>query len=412
MIAEPNRVRVLYVEQFYFPEGWGGAQLPRDITTDLSRHGYAVCVLCGSEQYAPLPDDSVADPRESGVEIRRVPKFLAGDIHSRKLLRQLWFYAFAAPMVIFAPRPSVFITQTNPPLIVAVLAGAAWILRRPLVIIAQDVYPEVMVAHGMLRKGGWPEKILSSLFRWTYRRAAGVVSLGPVMTRRLIAKGVDPAKVHEISNWATGDASVVRGAENRLRADWGLQGKFVILYSGNLGVAHDAETIVRGVAAARSSISELRLVFIGRGGGIDAVRGLVHELGVEDAVVFQDFFTISLLPHSLGLADLALVSLLERFTGLVVPSKLLGHMARGIPTLYIGPRDSDAADLIDRSGGGIVIRNGDVESFVAKVGELARDASRLQKMGDSAAQYYNRHLSREMGLARYRRLIDTIVKRP
>ena len=400
---------IVYVEQFYYPEGWGGAQLPRDITTDLVGHGYSVQVLCGTEQYAPVQGDTASDPRSSGVEIMRVPKFLGGDIHSGKLLRQLWFYAFAAPMALFRRRPSIYITQTNPPMIVVIMAAVAGIRRRPLIIVAQDVYPEVMIAHAMLRKGGLAGRMLDMLFRWAYRRAAAVVSLGPTMTQRLVEKGVLASRVREISNWATGDESVVRGSENRLRDAWGLQGRFVILYSGNLGAAHDWETIVRGAAMAHARVPDVRLVFIGKGGGIDSARRLVRELGIEETVLFKDFVAFDLLPQSLGLSDLALVSLRDAFKGLVVPSKLLGHMARGIPTLFVGPSDSDVAELIDKSSGGIVVGNGDVESFGAQVATLSQDRRRLQAMGDSAERYYRAHLSREHGLEAYRRLLESIL---
>ena len=101
-------MRIVFIEQFYYPEGWGGAQLPRDVTTDLARAGCDVEVICGSDQYAAAePGAAVDDPRTSGVRIRRVPRLIGGDIHRLKLLRQLWFYACALPMLIFRRRPDL-----------------------------------------------------------------------------------------------------------------------------------------------------------------------------------------------------------------------------------------------------------------------------------------------------------------
>src|SRR5690242_16697944 len=91
--------RVLFVEQFYYPEGWGGAELPLDLTIHLQRTGFNVEVICGADQYAPLAGEPPADPVAAGVRIRRIPRLLSGNIHRAKLLRQLWFYVALVPLL-------------------------------------------------------------------------------------------------------------------------------------------------------------------------------------------------------------------------------------------------------------------------------------------------------------------------
>jgi colanic acid biosynthesis glycosyl transferase WcaI len=405
------RARISFVEQYFYPEGWGGAQIPQDITIDLVRTGHEVCVVCGSDLYAPVQSDSIDDPRRFGVWIKHVPRLFFVGGRQNKILMQLWFGVVATLMILLRRWPSLLIVQTNPPLNVVFMAILAKILRRPLIIIAQDLYPEVMIAHGMLTQGSVGERLITSAFRWAYRRAARVVSLGPSMSIRLKEKGVSPTRIREISNWATGEPVLVRGRENLLVAEWGLAGKFVLLYSGNLGVAHDIETVIRSIAIARSSLPELRLVVVGQGGRVAAARQMVKQLGLEQIVLFKPFVPLKLLPHTLGLADFALVTLLPGFEGLVVPSKLLGQMARGVPTLYIGPKCSDAADLISKSGGGILIDNGDVSALVTKLVEYGNDRPALNLMGASASKYYVAHLAREIGLSRYRDLVESVLRR-
>jgi glycosyltransferase involved in cell wall biosynthesis len=393
-------MRVVFVEQFYYPEGWGGAQLPRDVTMHLAASGCDVEVVCGSDQYAPAEGEEVPDPRASGVRIRRIPRLLGGDIHRRKLLRQLWFYACALPLLVFRRRPDCFVTQTNPPLVVPMAALAAGLHGRPFVIVAQDIYPEVMIANGMVEPGSRTARLLSRLFAWAYRRARTVVSLGPVMTERLRAKGVAPARIVEISNWATGEDHVVRGVDNQLRADWGLEGRRVLLYSGNLGIAHDVGTPIRAMVVLRERFPDLRLLFVGKGSRLEQAKSLAAELGLREAVQFRGFVPFELLPHSLGLADAALVTLLPGFEGLVVPSKLLGYMARGVPTLYVGP-DSDVGRLVEASGGGACVASGSVDAFVAVVERWMAEPAALAAAGERAAKYYAAHLDKAKGLAAY-----------
>jgi len=398
-------MRIVFIEQFYYPEGWGGAQLPRDVTTDLARAGCDVEVICGSDQYAAAERGAAMDdPRASGVRICRIPRLIGGDIHRLKLLRQLWFYACALPMLVFRRRPDLIVTQTNPPLVVPIAVLASRLHRRPCMIIAQDIYPEVMWAHGMIDERSWSAGLLARVFRWAYRSARAIVSLGPVMTERLLAKGVSSGRIIEICNWATGDETVVRGEANRLRNEWGLAGCFVLLYSGNLGIAHDVETPIRAMKMLRDRVPGLRLVFVGKGSRLAQAKDLVRELGLEDVVQFRAFVPFELLPHSLGLADAALVTLLPGFEGLVVPSKLLGYMARAVPTLYVGP-DSDVARLVELSSGGRCVPAGGVDAFAETVEQWVRSESELRASGEAAAAYYAAHLSKEKGLAAYRNAV-------
>jgi glycosyltransferase involved in cell wall biosynthesis len=400
---------LLFVEQYYYPEGWGGAQLPRDITISWARLGWQVNVLCGTEQYSETADEPIEDPRLHGVSIRKVPRFAAGDVRKGKILRQLWFCATAAPYLFFGGHPRAIVAQTNPPLAIVLLALVAMLRGRPFIIIAQDLYPEVMFAHAMLDPRARAARVLSAAFGWAYRRASAVVSLGPRMTARLADKGVRKERIWQISNWATGDTAIVRGEQNALLAEWRLRGKFLLVYSGNLGAAHDCDTLLRGFARARDLAPELRLVIIGSGARTPEARQLAQSLGVEASVVFKPSVPFSLLPHTYGMADLGVVTLLPGFDGLVVPSKLLGNMARGVPTLYIGPAGSDVDVYVRDSGGGLSLVNGDVDGLARRIAELAGQPARLREMGVAARRYYEQFLSRDVGISNYGRLLDAVA---
>lgn len=400
---------VIFTEQFYYPEGWGGAQLPRDVTMHLARHGIDVEVVCGSDPYSPVIDAAQdADPRLAGVRIRRTPRLLGGRIHERKLLKQLLFYIGCLPALLFRRVPDLFLTQTNPPLIVPLVALAACLRRRPHVIIAQDLYPEVMFAHGMSSSQSLVGRVLAACFRRAYRSARCVIALGPVMARRLQEKGVDPSHIRVISNWATGEEGIVRGSQNTLLREWGLEGKFVILYSGNVGIAHDVETPIAALKLMLERQPNARLVFIGAGSRLADARRIVAELEVEHAVQFRSVVPASMLPQTMGLANIALVTLREGFEGLVVPSKLLGYMARGVPTAYAGPH-SDIEHVLIESNGGICFRTGDAAGMAARLLELADSPQKLAEIGVAAAEYYDKTLARAHGLRGYQQVVQSIA---
>jgi colanic acid biosynthesis glycosyl transferase WcaI len=404
-----KKPQILFVEQYYYPEGWGGAQIPRDITISWAKLGWCVHVLCGSEEYVSTGEERIEDPRQYGVVIKKARRFLGGDVRKGKILRQLCFCAAALPQLLFGRRPGVIVAQTNPPIAVVLLALVAMLRRRPLIVIAQDIYPEVLFAHGMLNPRTRGARALTAVFRWAYRQASAVVSLGPRMTQRLIEKGVANDRICRISNWSTGETAIVRGDENALLTEWRLSEKFVLLYSGNFGAAHDCDTLMRGFARARELVPGLRLVIIGTGTRIAEARLLADVLELEECVTFKPFVPFALLPHTFGIADLGVVTLLPGFDGLVVPSKLLANMARAIPTLYIGPEGSDVDVYIRESGGGLSVVNGDIGGFARLLAELAGHPERRREMGLAALRYYTEFLSRDIGIAHYRRLLSAVA---
>jgi glycosyltransferase involved in cell wall biosynthesis len=392
--------RALFIEQFFHPEGWGGAQLPRDITTYLARAGIAVEVVCGSDQYAPVEGNQGADPSESGVRIIRLSSLFGGNLHHRKFLRQAWFYAGLLPKLLLRRPPDLFVTQTNPPLAVPLVAVASRLWRRPCMIIAMDVYPEVLEAHGVITRHSVAGRILARLFSWAYRSAETVVTLGPVMSTRLRSKGVMDERLVEIPNWATGTPGILPRMDSRLAKQWGLADKFVLVYSGNLGIGHEFATLLRGFALAHERAPDLRLVIIGQGSRLGEVRQIAADLQLDQAVRFSGFVPAEQLPESFGLADLAVVTLRAGFEGLIVPSKLPGYMSRGLPVLYIGPA-SDVSHVIESSGCGYVVGNGDDDAVCRAILDARGDLARLRERGAAGREAYEARWSREPALARY-----------
>ncbi|MGH8241281.1 MAG: glycosyltransferase family 4 protein [Steroidobacteraceae bacterium] len=266
-----------------------------------------------------------------------------------------------------------------------------------------------MFAHGMANAQSLSGRVLRRLFRWAYRRAKRVIALGPVMARRLLEKGVEPARIAVISNWATGREAIERGTDNSLRRKWDLEGKFVILYSGNLGIAHDVETPIVALRCLMPQAPHVRLVFIGKGSRLEDARRAAEREGVSHAVQFRPLVPSAMLPQSMGLAQIALVTLRKGFEGLVVPSKLLGYMARGVPTMYVGPY-SDVEQTLYDSGGGACVRNGDAEGCARAIQSLIEDPGRLDALGRAASDFYEHRLSRASGLQEYSRVLRSAIE--
>jgi colanic acid biosynthesis glycosyl transferase WcaI len=403
--------RIMLVEQYFYPDGWGGAEIPRDLAVAISQAGHEVEVLCGSDQYTPmLPGATALDPTSHGVKILRIPRIIPGPVRRFRILRILWFCLCAAPILLYRRRIDLVVTQTNPPLIVPTVALIAALRRIPFVIIAQDVYPEVLFASGAALPNRFVGRCLVRLFSWAYRRAYRVVVLGSFMQRRVRGKGVSADRIVTISNWATGAIDRQCDQDNPLRLQWGLQNRFVVLYSGNIGVGHEFETFLTGVRIAAAKHAELAVVFIGGGSRLAEVRSLTRNLGLDERVMFQDFVPAEALPLSMGIADLALVTLRDGFEGVIVPSKLLGYMARGIPTLYVGP-DSDIAEMIQIADCGACCEAGQAHGVAEALCDAIDSPDRLRRWSASGRSFYAQHLAREIAVRRYLDLAREAINR-
>jgi glycosyltransferase involved in cell wall biosynthesis len=257
-------------------------------------------------------------------------------------------------------RADAVVSMTDPPLQVAAVTLASCRAKKRIHW-AQDVYPELAEELGVLRKGSAFAGILRAVSTWALRRQDEIVVVGRCMRDRLLQRGIDAGKIDVIPNWS----SVTPVSEEQvksMRDRLGWSGKFILLYSGNIGLAHDFETLVG--AAKLLEGSEVQIVFAGAGPRLEEVKqaaaGLAH-------VAFLPPQPKESLPTFLATADAHLVSVRAGVEGLVVPSKAYGIFAARRPILYVGGADSEVASLIAETGCGVVIANGDVAGLAAVI---------------------------------------------
>lgn len=394
--------RALLVEYYFYPEGWAGAEFPRELAVRLCKEGYEVTALCGSEMYVIQGAAEVPDPRARGVRLLKVPR-LPLELGARvKLLGHLWFCISGFALLLVRARPEAYITQTNPPLFLLIVALIARLQRRPLIIVSQDLYPEVLLAHDGGRLMRAVVVPLRFFFDAAYRSAQRVVSLGQRMSQRLLAKGVRLGAIVEIQNWSAGEP------ESRVSTPVMSGRDRVIVYTGNLGAGHEFETLLRGYASSSLRAEGYRLVFVGRVAHAVELLAMAEQLGVRGHVEVRPHLPIEEFDRLLSRVALAVCTMRTGFEGVVVPSKLIGYLARGAPVLYIGP-PGDITDLLCAARAGECLANGDVEGVATFLGKLRDDPAAFVQMGNCGLAYYWAHLSRERALAKYSELVSSVV---
>ena len=263
---------VVFVNRFYAPDLSATSQMLGGIATGLAAAGFDITVVTSRQRY----DDAAArlPRRESiaGVNVVRVWSTRFGrDQLLGRAVDYLSFYASTFFTLLWLlRRNSIVVAKTDPPLVSLVCAPAAWLRGAKLVNWLQDVFPEVAEVLGSGKWPRWLMHLLKVLRDATCRAAVANVVLGERMRERLVAQGLPAPRFTIIPNWAD-DRQIVPTptSEARLRGELGWAGHFVVAYCGNLGRAHDYETLLEAAQLLRD---DARLGFLVAGGGAGMVR--------------------------------------------------------------------------------------------------------------------------------------------
>ncbi len=387
-VEDSGRQRLLVVNRFFHPDTSATSQLLTDLLDALDARGFAITVLTGRHGYLNTGVVLPARAWRGGIEVCRLRDTGCGRFSlPGRALDCASFMASAFLALLVRARPGdVILAKTDPPLISVTAWLAARLTGARLVNWCQDLFPENAAAMGLRLGRGAAGTALRALRNVSLRGAEMNVALSQGMAARLAAGGVPRARLTVIPNWADGARiRPLAPRDNPLRAAWGLGESFVVGYSGNLGCAHPVEPVVELIALLADEPG-LAFLFIGAGAGYRPLRAALAARGLEN-VVFRPYQDQALLPQSLTVPDVHLVTLRPEWEGLVVPSKLYGVLAAGRPVVFIGDPEGDVAQIV-RDGPGLVARPEAMPALAVELRALRRDPARLKRMGAAARQAY------------------------
>ncbi|HUQ80914.1 MAG TPA: glycosyltransferase family 4 protein [Gemmatimonadaceae bacterium] len=348
------RASLLFVNQHYTPDVAATGQCLADLAEHLVREGYDVEVMASRTRYSSGQVSAPAHEIVNGVRVTRLSTTGFGRAtHIGRIVDYASFYLKVLGALLFGPRYDGVVFLTTPPLISLIGRIARLVRGQRYGIWSMDLHPEAEVAAGMLRERSLVARVLAWLDERAYRGADFVVDLGAYMQRRVLAKGVEPSRAHTVHIWGGKSEIAMPSESNPLTSYFGLEDKFVVMYSGNAGVVHEFGAVFEAMRALRD---DPRIYFLFVGGG--PRRAEVEAFAARERltnVAYHDYVPRHMLPHSLSVADVHLISLRREFVGISVPSKLYGAMGSSRPILFVGPEHCETADAIRDAACGIVV---------------------------------------------------------
>jgi glycosyltransferase involved in cell wall biosynthesis len=385
---------LLVISQVYVPDPASVGQHMADAAEAMAARGYEVRVLTSARGYENPHVRYPGREQRGGVEVRRLAWSSFGKkslVH--RVIGQVLFLVQVIVVGLFRRRLAGILVSTSPPMasFAAIVIGT--VRRVPITYWLMDLNPDQAVALGRVSPRSGLVACMKWLNRQIFARAAAVIVLDRFMAERVrqqyriggrlevlppwphVASGESPKRYPAGSGEQAGcsvlsdsgceaSGSAWRdGPANSFAAEHNLAGRFVVMYSGNHSLASPVTTLV---SAARALGDDERFVFLFVGGGLG-------KRVVDEAIATHRPPNILSLPYqplerlgdSLSAADVHAVTLGNEMVGIIHPCKIYGAMAVGRPILFVGPRPSHAADLVDRHQIGWQVEQGDVAGAVA-----------------------------------------------
>jgi glycosyltransferase involved in cell wall biosynthesis len=373
-------VRLVFLNRFYWPDEPATAQLLTDLAEALAARGHDIVVIASHPGNTAVP----LDETHRGVRILRIrtPRRALPGAAGKALAYATFFFGALWRALHLTRRGDTLVALTDPPLIGVGAAFVATLRRTRLFHWVQDIYPEVAIELAGQR---WL-RVLLPLRNLAWRRADGCFVLGSDMAKVLLNSGVPAFKLHRSPNWAPlGLFAQPAAAAATLRAQWHLEGKFIVAYSGNLGRVHDLLPIL-SVAAALRDDPQIAFVFIGSGAQRATLQAATARLALTN-VHFHPPQPRASLATALALGDVHLVTLLPGCERLVFPSKLYGVTAVGRPVVVIGAAGCELADLVAARGFGRAFTRDQTTALAATLRQLRDDPALHSRFSTAALAF-------------------------
>ena len=406
-------MKILFINQWFQPEAvLRGLPLARALVD----RGHEVEVLTGFPNY---PHGKIYEGytlklwQRDQIDDIPISRVFLYPSHDRSVSRRfLNFSSFALSASMIGPwmvrRPDVVYVY-HPPA-TAALPGVVFKYLRgvPMVYDIQDLWPDTFAATGMFNHP-LGLRLIDGWCRWVYRVADRIVVLSPGFKRLLIERGVPEAKIEVVYNWADDTVIAPVPRDERMAKELGLEGRFNIMFAGNMGSAQALHAVVDAAAIVQRNAPKIQFVFVGDGVETQHLMEQARAINLNN-VCFLERRPISEIAAVMALADVLLVHLRDDpLFRITVPSKIQTYLAMGKPIL-LGVR-GDAESLLSQARAGLSCTPESHESIARKAMMLYNmPLEELAEMGKRGERWYRKTLSLASGAQRMEAVFESAIR--
>lgn len=409
--TDGDKKNLLIYAHYYYPDVASTGQILTELAEGLN-DTFHTTVICTVPSYTGRISQYYRKHKYyfeniNGVDVLRirVPEFRKSFALSR-IFNIVSYFASAIAATFRVERQDYVLTISQPPVLGGILGVIGKRAKKAkLIYNIQDFNPEQIQAVGFTQNRS-VLRLMMALDKYSCRQADKVVVVGRDMIETLKNRfAVLPPHAY-INNWINEEDIVPLPPDHpqvaAFKKRYGMEGRFVIMYSGNIGLYYDLPNIVKVIERFQDQ-REVLFAFIGEGSVLEELKEYRQKHRISN-IVFVPYQDKSSLVYSLNSGDVHFVVNAEGIKGVSVPSKLYGVMAAGKPVLGILEKDSEARLIVEEAGCGISVEPGDYEAIEELIQSFIdmKDSPELAKMGSRGRAYLAGHLTKDVSIRKYR----------
>lgn len=416
-----SKKKLLIYAHYYAPDVASTGQILQDMAEGLA-NTFDITVICTVPSYSGTVQPQYKTKKFyieelNGVKIVRVrvPEFRKANKISR--VKNILSYFFGAVSATFRVGKQDYVFSISQPPILGGLLGVwgKWVKQAKYIYNIQDFNPEQVLAVNY-SSNKLITKAMMILDKFSCKRSDLVITVGRdlVETMHNRFRGKKVPKTVMINNWID-EKSVYPVAQDHpevksFREQYGLDGKYVIMYSGNIGMYYDLENLMQVIARFKDAKTadgrEVVFAFVGAGSVLDKLVSYKEEKGL-DHVVFIPYQDKDKLIYSLNAADIHWCVNAKGIKGVSCPSKFYGIAGVGKPVLAVLEKNSEIQMLIDEIGCGKCSEPGDYDAVAENIRYFIEnaDSGEVVAMGQRGFDYLIKNLTKDISVEKYKKAI-------
>ncbi len=403
-------MRLTVINQFYKPDLSPTANLAASLAEHRAAKGDQVTVIASRGGYVKESQDA-GSSQDQNLRVRRIwtPQ-LGKASHLKRLTDYGCFYLGTAWRMLTMRRQDVIVCLTTPPMIAWTGVLHRLFRRKARVVLwNMDCYPEAAERYDVIREGGLASRGLRWMNRRLFKRLSDVVSLDHAMQNLLMsayAPAKRPPQATVIPNWepltffpADANPEPWQKAE-----ELGLKDKFVVLYSGNMGVGHRFDTVLDAAEALQQE--PVVFLFVGGGKRYDEIAEQAKARGLSNVVMHPYVKEKSETINVMASASCSLITLNDIALGVMSPSKVHANLARALPVIYVGPQGSNVDEAVQNHDCGVSLRHGQSDAIVAFVRQCMSQPDHHEALRTKAREAFDQSYNDVATLKQWDAVLD------
>ena len=409
--------KLLIYAHYFYPDVASTGQILTELCEGMT-DTFDITVICVVPSYSGTIDEKYKTKRiykeeHNGIKIIRVrvPEFQKSNKISRvKNLLAYFFNSLLATLKI--EKQDYIYTISQPPILGGVLGVLGkWLKGGKLIYNIQDFNPEQTMAVGYSKNKLLLNTVMS-VDKFSCKKSDKVIVVGRDMQETLRNR-FNNKKVPKnvfINNWIN-EKEIYPLEQNHPRIvefkeKYNLKDKFIIMYSGNIGLYYDLENIIKVIGEFKDR-EDVVFAFVGDGTVKDKVEAYVKENNLSN-VTFIPYQDKADLIYSLNAADIHWVVNAKGIKGVSVPSKLYGVMAAGKPVLGVLDEGSEARLIVEDCNCGVCIEPGNYKEISNNIEYILNNKEEIKALGLNGRQYLETNLTKEVSINKYKENILAI----